>query len=226
MKRLIEGIKKFELEQQAHYQKKIAPLIKGQKPQALFLTCADSRILPSAMTSGQPGDLFIIRNIGNMVPPCGPGGLSAGSVSVGAAIEYALFQLDVKDIIVCGHSECGAMQVIYQGMALDGMPNLESWLRLQRASIAEVEETVEIDESLSDLNQISQLNVLMQLSHLKTYPPIYRRINQGTLQLHAWWFDIKHAKFYEFDEQAKRYKPLIAAVKAVKQKSRSKKRTA
>ncbi len=218
MKRLIEGIKKFEKEKQAHYKKKTAPLIKAQKPQALLLTCADSRILPATLTSGQPGDLFIIRNIGNMVPPCGPGGLSAGSVSVGAAIEYALFQLNLRDIIICGHSECGAVETVYRGLDLSEMPNLESWLRLQRASIAEVEETVEIDGSLSDLNQISQLNVLMQLSHLKTYPQVYRKLNQGNLRLHAWWFDIKHAKFYEFDETEKRYKHLIAVSKTAKRK--------
>ena len=221
MKKVIKGVKRFKTETRESYKKKYTKLVKGQNPEALFITCADSRIDPNHFTSLEPGDLFILRNIGNMIPPCGVNGIAFGSPSVGAAIEYAIGQLKLKDIIVCGHSECGAIDAMYGDVPLEGMSNLEAWLNLQDTEIPDDLPGLIQDEALSELNRFSQINVLKQIAHLKTYPVVYKKINQGNLKLHAWWFDIEHANLYEYRVKEKMFK-IIYKVPGKVKKTRKK----
>lgn len=200
MKKLIEGIVEFRKqltpEKKALYRK----LTEGQSPDALFIACCDSRVVPNAFASTDPGKLFVLRNIGNLVPPFS----SNEDHSAAAAIEYAVKYLHVDDIVVCGHSECGAMKAICDNLKDPTSKNLMSWLEHGEASTLN-KHADKIDASLSKENQLSQENVLEQLNHLRSYPYVEELISAGKLRLHAWWFDIANADVYCFEESHNKY---------------------
>jgi carbonic anhydrase len=134
-----------------------------------------------------------------MIPPCGDAGHSSSDEAEAAAIEFALLTLPVRQIIVCGHSECGAMHAISQGLPNINAPNLKSWLRHGEGALQQLGTSPCLGNHLERHNQISQLNVLEQLGHLMTYPVVQKRLKEGTLKLHGWWFDIKEANVYEYE---------------------------
>ena len=204
MKKLLRGIVEFRKNVRPSVKDTFAELALGQRPDTLLIACSDSRVVPNLFASVDPGDMFVVRNVGNMIPPCGAHGHSSSDESEAAAIEFALRRLPVREIIVCGHSECGAMNVLAGG--LEGpleltklSPNLLGWLRHSKGSRQKLKEGVTLDSHLERHNQLSQLNVLEQIDHLKTYPVVADRLKDGSLTLHAWWFDIKEADVYEFD---------------------------
>lgn len=208
MKKLVRGVVDFRESRLQSYRENFAHLALAQKPDALFIACSDSRVVPNTFASTDPGDLFVVRNVGNLVCPCGHEGLSVADVSEFAAIEFALNELHVSDIVVCGHSECGAMRAIAAGLDMPDMPHLHSWLRHGEPALARLRAGRAPDQRLSQVNQLSQLNVLLQLEHLRTYDVVRHGLARGTLRLHAWWFDLATADVYSYDARHEQFRIL------------------
>lgn len=205
MKKLVHGIIDFRKKLRPEYREIFTKLALGQSPDALLIACSDSRVVPNLFASTEPGDLFVFRNIGNLIPPCGADGVCASDQSEAAAIEFALMQLNVSDIIICGHSECGAMHALLSGRENVSAPNLRDWLRHGDRSLGKLKEQ---SSSLKPHNHLSQLNVLEQLENLRSYPEVKKRISEGTLRLHGWWFELQNAEVHAYDEVSKRFLPI------------------
>lgn len=205
MKKLIQGIVDFREKVQPAYRETFARLALGQSPDALLIACSDSRVVPNLFASSDPGDVFVVRNVGNLIPPCGEDGINIFDKSEAAAVEFAVEQLKVKDIIVCGHSECGAHMAVLRGtQGLSG--NLRSWLRHAEPSLYKLHSGPHMEcGHLAPHNQLSQLNVLQQLEHLRTYPSVRRAMDLGNLQLHGWWFDIANAEVLAWEPTLNRF---------------------
>jgi carbonic anhydrase len=199
MKKLIRGVVDFRNRHLNNYRANFAHLALRQNPDALFIACSDSRVVPNTFASTDPGDLFVVRNVGNLVCPCGVQGISLADVSEFAAIEYAITELHVSDIVVCGHSECGAMRALIAGGERPDMPHLSSWLGNGKPALKRLRDGFAPDKSLSEVNQLSQVNVLVQLEHLRTYDIVREGIENGILKLHGWWFDLEKADVYAYD---------------------------
>jgi len=202
MKKLISGIVEFRKNVQPEYREKFSKLALGQNPDTLFIACSDSRVVPNVFASTDPGDLFVVRNVGNLIPTCDIDGHSLADESEAAAIEFAVMNLNVSQIIVCGHSECGAMNAILTGRGKVAPTNLRSWLRHGEAAKTHLSL---IGENLSPLNFLSQQNVLLQLDHLRTYPAVKEKIEQNLLKIHGWWFDLKTANIYAYEEPENKF---------------------
>jgi len=157
-----------------------------QQPKTLFITCADSRIDAETITSSGPGDLFTTRNIGNMVPAYGE---MLGGVS--AVIEYAVSALKVKHVVVCGHTDCGAMKALMNPEAVATMPTVKSWLTNAAAALSVTRSVIEKEELPSDfMPRLTEQNVLLQLQHLKTHPSVAGAMARGELTISGWVYDI------------------------------------
>jgi carbonic anhydrase len=207
MKKLREGIIDFRRRVLPSCREKFAKLAEGQNPDVLFITCSDSRVAPNWFASTDPGDLFVVRNVGNLVPPS-EAELTAAQIggTALAAAEFAILRLKVRHIVVCGHSECGAMNALWSDASLDDAPHLKSWLQFGKPALKKLREGVTIDSTLSPVNQLSQLNVLQQLHHLETHPLIAQELAKGNLELHGWWFDIAKADVHAYDEKSQKFK--------------------
>ncbi len=203
MKKLIQGIVDFRKHRIAEYREKFSKLALGQDPDTLFIACSDSRVVPNLFASTDPGDLFVVRNVGNLVPPCNSQGRSKGDAGEWAAIEFSLPQFNISDIIVCGHSECGAIQAILQ--ARESGEHLKAWLESGKNAPSMLSKIDFSGQALAEHNKVSQANVLLQLENLKTHPLIQEKIKQGRLRLHGWWFDIGSADVYQFDAATRRF---------------------
>ncbi|MEZ4408721.1 MAG: carbonic anhydrase [Polyangiales bacterium] len=195
MKKLIRGIIDFRRNLRPGYRKTFARLALGQDPDALFIGCSDSRVVPNLFASTEPGDLFVTRNVGNIVPPEG----APGHESFAAVLEYAVQTLGVRDIVVCGHSECGAMIASLQDGAAAPDSGLGRWLSLVKPTVERLRAGGAIDPTLTEHNQLSQLNVLTQLDRLREYPFVAERVASGHIELHGWWFDISRADVYAWE---------------------------
>jgi carbonic anhydrase len=205
MKKLIRGIVEFHRTAQSDYRERFAHLALGQTPDTLFIACSDSRVVPNLFASADPGDLFVIRNVGNLIAPADGGGVSLSDESEGAAIEFSVLTLGVRDIIVCGHSECGAMQAVLSGAVAEDSPHLRSWLRHAGDALSRHRAGLAPDPSLPPHNRLSQINAICQREHLLTYPAVRSAVAAGRLRLHSWWFDLSHADVYAFDEPSGRF---------------------
>jgi carbonic anhydrase len=206
MKKLIRGIVDFRKNVRPGVKDVFARLALGQRPDTLFIACSDSRVVPNLFASSDPGDLLVVRNVGNLIPPCGASGDSSGADSEAAAIDFALHALPITDIIVCGHSECGAMGALLCGRAQLPSAFLRNWLRHGDASLERLDSGPSLGAHFPRHNQLSQLNVLEQIEHLKTYPIVQERLEAGRLHLHGWWFDIKEADVYAYAAEEKRFR--------------------
>lgn len=202
MKKLIQGIVDFRKNLTEENRELFAKLALGQKPDALFIACSDSRVVPNLFASTNPGDLFVLRNIGNLIPPASH---SQQENSISAVIEFSIFTLNVANIIVCGHSECAAMIALAQGVDPLTCPHLDSWLKYGKESFNKVKEGFIINPKLSLHNQISQVNVLQQMEHISSYPFVRERIEKKELRIHGWWFDIAHADVYCFEQELNQF---------------------
>lgn len=202
MKKLIQGIVDFRKSLTPESRALFAKLALGQRPDALFIACSDSRVVPNLFASTNPGDLFVLRNIGNLIPPAS---LAHKDNSVSAALEFAIFSLNVADIVVCGHSECGAMHALAKGVDAPCCPNLESWLQNGTESLNKVRNGFVLDPTLSEANQISQVNVLQQIEHISSYPFIQERLKASKLRLHGWWFDIAQADVFCYEKSVNQF---------------------
>ena len=203
MKNLLNGLSQYEDSTRRRYSKHFASLAAGQVPHTLFITCADSRVVPNLIASAEPGDLFVIRNIANLVPPCG----DPLDASVQAAVGYAVDNLEVSDIVVCGHSGCGGIKALLAGP--QGDDSLGRWLSHAQPALASFRTGETLDESRPEPDQVSQLSARHQLQHLLTYPSVRRRMKKGQLNLHAWWFDIGVGQVLAYCSDANRYVPAL-----------------
>ena len=199
MRKLIEGIVDFRERMLPQYAQRFQELALIQKPDALFITCSDSRVVPDLLASTDPGDLFTMRNVGNLVPPATADGVSIGDLSEASAIEYAVLVLKVANIVVCGHAECGAMKAVLANNPQPDAPNLSRWLHHAHAAAFRLEHEGALDAKLKPHDQLSQLNVLVQLEHLMSYPIVRDKVLAGTLRLSAWWFDVATGTMFAYD---------------------------
>jgi carbonic anhydrase len=205
MRKLIQGIVDFRERLLPQYAAQFQSLAHGQTPDALFITCSDSRVVPDLLVSTDPGDLFVMRNVGNMVPPATVEGESTGDLSEASAIEYAVLVLQVPAIVVCGHSECGAMKAALTREHLADTPNLAKWLHHATSAAFRLEHEGPLDSHRSSHDQLSQLNVLVQLEHLMTYPIVRERVAKGTLHLGGWWFDIATGGMFAYEREIRAF---------------------
>jgi len=208
--RLITGVRRFQREVyprgEAAYQQVVR---EGQQPHALFITCADSRIDPELITQSGPGEIFVSRNIGNLVPAYGE---ALGSVS--AIIEYALAGLQVSQVVVCGHTDCGAMLGLLHPEKVAQLPIVKSWLRHGDAALSIVRERKTAPDEHSALEELIEENVLLQLHHLRTHPSLTGRLAQGSLALSGWVYDIAHGIVRIYDEEQRKFLPVTSDVQA------------
>ncbi|HVS33975.1 MAG TPA: carbonic anhydrase [Gemmataceae bacterium] len=201
MRKFIRGVVEFRERLLPQYAERFRDLAKGQSPDALFITCSDSRVVPDLLISTDPGDLFVMRNVGNMVPPATVEGASTGDLSEASAIEYALLVLKVHSLVVCGHSECGAMKAALAGKETAGAPNLSKWLHHAASAVFRLHQEGPLNPRLNPHDQLSQLNVLTQLEHLASYPIVRERLADGSLRLSGWWFDIASGNMFAYQRE-------------------------
>ena len=164
----------------------------------MFIACADSRVDPNLVTQSKPGELFIVRNVGNIIPPHNA---IKDKNGIAAAIEFAVLMLKVTDIIVCGHSNCGAMQALYMDKErFENMPYLMDWLKIALP----VKETVDAyyADSLNEPPQklVEEVNILMQLRNIQTYPFVAKALEEGSLFMHGWYYELYTGKVYAYDK--------------------------
>ena len=211
MKTLINGHDDFQSVKFNKNKERFKHLVEeGQNPKALFIGCSDSRVMPAMITSSKPGDLFIARNIGNFVAPFNP---SQDYHATASAIEYAVSVLEVSDIIVCGHSECGAIAALFKEIE----PNNEN---LHTLKWLELGENAKRSALLSHrgkphkevLDYTERVSVIFQLENLLTYPAVKRRVADGTLFLHGWHYNIQNGNIEYYDEEAYEFKELTEKI--------------
>lgn len=185
MKKLIEGLHRFQAGYFKSHQDLFESLSHGQNPRILFITCSDSRIDPNLITQANVGELFVIRNAGNIIPPFG-----ATNGGEGAAVEYAIAALGIEQVIVCGHSHCGAMKgLLKMSQLAEDMPLVYEWLKQAEATRRLIKENYSHVPEENLLRITVAENVLTQLENLSTYPIIRSRLHQGKLSLHGWVYN-------------------------------------
>ncbi len=195
MKNLIEGLHRFQAGYFESHRELFEQLSHGQHPRILFITCSDSRIDPNLITQADVGELFVIRNAGNIIPPFG-----ATNGGEGAAVEYAIAALDIEQIIVCGHSHCGAMKGLLKMSKLaEKMPLVYEWLKQAEATRRLIMENYNHVDGEELLQITVAENVLTQLENLATYPVIRSRLHQGRLSLHGWIYSIESGDVLSYD---------------------------
>lgn len=209
MQRLLDGVHKFRDEQFGKYRNLFRRLSQdGQNPHTLFITCCDSRVLVELITQSRPGDIFVLKNIGNIVPPVT---VKGETNSTAAAVEFAVTTLKVNDIVVCGHSQCGAITTLMNPAAdLSGQPHLAGWLSLA----APVRDLIlnkyeHLNGAEAQVNAAAEENVLFSLENLNTYPCVQERLADGSLSLHGWFFKIATAELFAYDPQSRQFAPLV-----------------
>jgi len=194
VEKLLGGIARFQKDVYPHHQDLFEELALGQRPDALFITCADSRIDPCLITQTNPGELFICRVIGNIVPPYPD---AVGGVS--ATIEYAVGVLRVPTVIVCGHTDCGVMKGALNPGALAAFPNVAHWL-----SYADVKHR-EANPDPAFLLQLTEHNVVAQLHNLRSHPSVAARLKEGNLALHGWVYHIGAGMVTAWDDERRMF---------------------
>ncbi len=203
MEKIIRGVHAFQTEHFSPQQELFERLAGGQTPEALFITCSDSRINPNLLTQTEPGELFILRNAGNLVPPFG-----ATNGGEGATIEYAVSVLGVKDIIVCGHSHCGAMKGLLHPESVKSVPTVAAWLGQAETTRRVIEENYADLPEQDKLTATTKENVLIQLQNLRSHPSVAAKLSKGQLHLHAWVYELETGKVYAYDHTNAQFVPL------------------
>ncbi len=203
MTKILDGVRVFQKHVFGAKEDLFRRLGKGQSPLVLFITCSDSRINPNLLTQTEPGELFILRNAGNIVPPYGSGG------GEDATIEYAVVALQVPHIVVCGHSGCGAMRGLLEPSSLDTLPAVARWLSHSRAVMPKVQEASLPETAEERLRLAIAENVLLQREHLKTHPAVAAAVAAGKLELHAWVYHFESGDVEAHDDAGGRFVPLI-----------------
>lgn len=196
MQKLITGLHKFQTEVFSIQKDFFQNLVKGQHPEILFITCSDSRINPNLVTSAEPGELFIARNAGNIVPLYGVGGSEA------ATIEFAVNVLKVNHIILCGHTHCGALEAALNIQKIAHLPSLQTWISEHIEPTLQLVQKNYASESPEELmNILLQEHVLRQLENIKSHPVVAKGLLDQTITLHAWIYDLQHGDILSFNPQ-------------------------
>ncbi|MGV6820659.1 MAG: carbonic anhydrase [Parvularcula sp.] len=203
MPRFAAGVVKFQNDVYPKKKELFQQLAAGQSPEALFISCSDSRVETAMITQSDPGDLFICRNAGNIVPPHTE---HAGAMT--ASIEFAASALEVPHIVVCGHTDCGAMKGAQNIEGLDTLPHVRKWLSFSMAAVRISEELGRDMNDEERMMLLIQQNVILQLTHLKTHPAVAARLARGDLTLHGWVYDIKDGHVDAYDEATSKFEPV------------------
>jgi carbonic anhydrase len=203
----IDGVLRFQRDVFPNEKALYRELSIAQAPQTLFIGCADSRVVPELLTQQGPGGLFVVRNAGNIIPPYGP---DPGGVT--ASIEYGVSVLGVPDIVVCGHSGCGAMTALVNGVEkLESLPSVARWLHYADGAMGVLHNGQDFADDAARLNAVVHENVLTQLDNLVTHPVVRKAIDAGQIRLHGWVFDIGTGGVETYDAQVKQFVPLSSA---------------
>jgi carbonic anhydrase len=181
----------------------------GQAPHTLFITCADSRIEPATITQTEPGEVFVSRNIGNIVPAYGEmlGGISA-------VIEFAVAALEVKQVVICGHSDCGAMKGLLNPGEVEKLPTVKTWLRNAEAALSVTRALQETDDQHETLTSLIEQNILLQMNHLRSHPSVAGRLAQGKVGISGWVYDIAQGTVSVYNETKAKFE-VISTVETV-----------
>ena len=203
MEKLLAGVAKFQSRVFPEGEELFASLAHGQSPRALFITCSDSRVLPNLITQTEPGELFIVRIMGGIVPAHGAGG------GVSATIEYAAAVLRVRHVIVCSHSDCGVLGLLADPSRMQDLPSVRQWL-----VHAEVARRIVVDnhadlDAAAQADLLTRYHVAAQLANLRTHPAVASRLTAGELQVHGWHYDIAHGEVGILDEHDGTFHPAI-----------------
>lgn len=203
MQKLVQGIHHFQANIFSSQRELFERLARGQTPQALFITCSDSRINPNLLTQTEPGELFILRNAGNIIPP-----YRASPSGEAATIEFAVAGLKIRDIIVCGHSHCGAMKGLLEPEQLKGLPAMAAWLGNAEATRRIMAEKYPHLEGNARLTATVEENVLVQIENLRTHPVIAAGLSRGALNIHGWVYKIDTGEVFAYDPRTGQFLPL------------------
>jgi carbonic anhydrase len=221
MKKLVAGVHQFQRTIFASQRELFEHLSKGQRPDTLFITCSDSRVVPNLITQTDPGDLFVLRNAGNIVPPWGA--VQGGEA---ATIEYAVSVLGIETIVVTGHSECGAMKALFDPPPASDLPAVRSWLAHAESTRRVVVEAYPDLSPEHRLNVAIQENVLCQLENLRTHPAVASALMRGKLRLHGWVYKIASGEIYAYDVEREQFSPISEQVRPAPAKPMSSRRLA
>lgn len=218
MQKLVQGVHQFQNGVFGSRREFFQKLVAGQHPVALFITCSDSRISPNLITQTEPGDLFILRNAGNIVPSHGVA-IAGGEA---ATVEFALEALNVEDIIICGHSHCGAMKALLAGPEhLTEMPATRSWLGHAEATRRIMRDKYRHLEGHALLTACVEENVLVQIENLRTHPAVAARLASKSVNLHGWVYKFETGEVFAYDPQQGQFTPLVEARQLTGSKSAS-----
>ena len=205
MQKLIAGHIRFHREAFPERRDHFHLLAEIQAPQYLFITCSDSRIVPDLILQTEPGDIFISRSIGNVVP------VSGNDVDgVTATIEYAVEVLKVKHIILCGHSDCGALKAALNRKGLQNLPKASRWLHHVEGAFTHRQPPNPADGEHADLASLIRGNVVAQLINLRDQPSVAKALIHNTLEIHGWYYDILTGQIEQYNEQQRKFLPLLA----------------
>ena len=223
MQKLVQGIHRFQAEIFRREQRLFANLAGGQRPQALFITCSDSRINPHLLTQTDPGELFVLRTAGNIVPAYGA--VQGGEA---ATIEYAVAVLKVRDVIVCGHSHCGAMAGLLNPQSVAGLSAVQALLRHAEATERIIRENYQhIGDPEARLKVTVEENVLVQLENLRTHPSVAAALARGELALHGWFYKFETGEVFTYAPAEQQFVSIggdVPTVEMTSQEQRSMKR--
>lgn len=203
MNQIREGVRRFRTVIFPEMRELYESLAEKQKPHTLFLTCGDSRIEPSLLTGTEPGQIFVERTPGNIVPTYD----DAASVGVSASIEYAVAVLGVTNVIVCGHSSCGAMKALLHPNGLEALPATTRWLQYAQPAVERLNREQSLLNDSERLAALTKLNVLEQMAHLHTHPAVQERLKRGRLSLYGWFYEIHTGTVEAFDPVKQTFKP-------------------
>ena len=196
MAKIFEGIYKFKNEDFLKYKHIFANLKNKQNPHTLFIGCADSRIIPNLITKTLPGELFTVRNIANLVPPYRD---TEEYVATTSAVEYAILSLNVENIVVCGHSNCGGCYSAIHPESVINMPHVKKWIELINPAVEEAKKICKENDELKIEMIVEQLNIVNQIKNLLTYPFIKERYEKGTLNIYGWYYVIESGDIYNYN---------------------------
>lgn len=204
--RLAQGHQEFKDLYFKQHEDEFVRLVKeGQNPQTLFIGCSDSRVVPDLILNARPGDLFVIRTAGNFVAPY----LFQPIDGVAATIQYAVEVLNVRHIIICGHSHCGAIKGLFQELP-EKLDILQRWLKLGEKAKQMTLVTAKNSTPKEDLYATAEeISVIFQLEHLMTFPFIKKRVKEGALELHGWYFKIETGEIWYYNTEQYRFLPVI-----------------
>ncbi len=207
MQKLVRGVQQFQKNVFGKQKELFEELAEGQNPEVLFITCSDSRLDPNLLTQSQPGDVFIMRNAGNIIPAYGP-----TSTGEAGTIEFAVAALGIRDIIICGHSHCGAMKGVLKPNAVTEMPAVASWLKHAESTQKIMWENYQHLDGEALLNATVQENVLAQIENIKTHPVVAARAMRGELNIHGWVYKFETGEVFAYDPKQEQFVHLHESV--------------